>query len=303
MNPQRFRHWTSAVPAGVKLRRFLNYPAKLRKVVGDPRVRAGTFFLNLQQLSGRYASAADLTRHEFRVFSQNGEDGIIAEVVRRVGQDFPRTFVEFGAGNGLTGNTLFLADVLGWRGLYIEAAKEDFGIIERKYRWTPHVTTLQSFVYPHNINQLVSRAGLTGDIGVFSIDVDGNDYYIWRALEVRPLLVIVEYNGAIPLDEPLVQPFSHEPWDGTDYYGASLEALTRLGASLGYTLLYTDLTGTNAFFVRQDIAPRFADVLPSPRRVVNHELLGLSHPHDRQGRRYCQPDPSEGIDSPSGGKA
>lgn len=286
MNYSRFRHWTSAVPSRVRLRRLLAYPSKLRRVVGDPRTRVGTFFQNLSELSRRYDTAAGLAPHEFRVFSQNGEDGIIAEIIRRVGPTFPKTFVEFGAGNGLAGNTLFLADVLGWSGLYIEAAEDDFAAIARKYQSTAGVTTCRSFVYPDNINQLVEAAGLHADAGVFSIDVDGNDYYIWRALKSRPLLIIIEYNGALPLDDVMVQPFSDEPWDGTDYYGASLGALTALGTELGYTLVYTDLTGTNAFFVRDDLIGAFADVLPAPRRIVNHELLGLSHPRDSRARRY-----------------
>lgn len=287
---QRFRHWTSAVPSRVKLTRLLRYPSKLKKVIGDPRTRVGTFFDGLRELSSRYPAEATLTGHEYRVFSQNGEDGVIAEVVRRVGPSFPRTFVEFGAGSALAGNTVFLADVLGWRGLYIEAAEDDYIELARKYQSTPAVTTTQSFVYPDNINALVAGAGLGDDIGIFSIDVDGNDYYIWQALRLRPVLVLIEYNGAISLDDSLVQPFSNEPWDGTDYYGASLGALVGLATSLGYTLLYTDLTGTNAFFIRNDVAAAFADLLPAPRRVVNHELLGLRHPSDARGRRYAAPE-------------
>ena len=286
---KRFRHWTSAVPSRVKLTRLLRYPSKLKKVVGDPRTRVGTFFDSLRELSTRHEQGSSLTSREYRVYSQNGEDGIIADIVRRVGPSFPRTFVEFGAGSALAGNTVFLADVLGWRGLYIEAAEDDFATLEWKYQSTPAVTTMRSFVYPDNINQLVTAAGLGDDIGVFSIDVDGNDYYIWKALQVRPVLVIVEYNGAIALDEALVQPFSDEPWDGTDYYGASLGALEALGTTLGYTLVYTDLTGTNAFFVRNDAIGGFQEVLPAPRRVVNHEMLGLRHPADRRGRQYASP--------------
>jgi hypothetical protein len=289
MNTRRFQHWTSAVPSRVKLFRLLRYPDKLKRVVGDPRTRVGTFFESVNELAGRYDWAAHLTRHEFRVFSQNGEDGIIAEIVRRVGQSFPKSFVEFGAGNGLAGNTLFLADVLGWPGLYIEAATHDFARLERKYQSMPGVRTVQSFVYPENINQLVAQTGVVGDIGVFSIDVDGNDYYIWQALTSRPVLVIIEYNGALPLNDILVQPLSTEPWDGTEYYGASLGALTALGSDLGYTLVYTDLTGTNAFFVRSDFTAAFADVLPAPKRTINHELLGLSHPPDFRKRPYRNP--------------
>lgn len=284
-----FAHWKSSVPFRTKLLRVAEYPSKLMKVIGDPRPRTGTFYGNLSQLASRYGAAGTLTAHEYRVFSQNGEDGIVAEIVSRIGPSFPETFVEFGGGNGLAGNTLFLADVLGWQGMFIEASDEDFARLQDKYRQNPHVTTIKSFVGPENIDQLLMDGGIVAEIGVLSIDIDGNDFYVWQALSARPVLVIVEYNGVLPLDEELVQPLSDEQWDGSDYYGASLGALESLADSLGYVLVHTELTGTNAFFVRNDHAARFSDIQPA-RRIVNYELLWLSHPPDRTGRRYVAPD-------------
>lgn len=288
MSIRKFNHWTAAVPRRLKLLRYLGYPRKLARVVGDPRPRVGTFFASLRELSSRYECGSSLTPFEFRVFSQNGEDGVIAEIVRRIGKAFPHSFVEFGGGNGLAGNTLFLGDVLGWHGLFIEAAEADYAKLELKYRWNARVSTVRSFVSPENIAGLLEHASFRGDIGVFSIDVDGNDFYIWRALKARPVLVIIEYNGAIPLGDERVQPFSSEPWDGSDYYGASLASLESLGRTLGYVLVHTELTGTNAFFVRDDFTQIFADLEP-PRRIVNQELLGFAHPRDTKGRQYVSP--------------
>ncbi len=291
----RFRHWKSSMSLRAKMARLAGYPSKLMKVVGDPRPRVGTFYEALEELARRYDPGGSLTAREFRVFSQNGEDGVIAEIVSRIGPSFPKTFVEFGGGNGLAGNTLFLADVLGWQGLFIEASDEDFSRLARKYRQNPCVSTVQGFVGPGNIDELLLAGGVGEEIGVFSIDIDGNDFYVWQALSARPVLVIVEYNGALPLDETLVQSLSDQPWDGTDYYGASLGALESLAQALGYILVHTELTGTNAFFVRKDYADRFLDIEP-PRRIVNHELLWLAHPPDRTGRRYAR----LGSSSPGG---
>lgn len=283
----RFSHWTSSVSSRTKIARVAGYPSKLMKVIGDPRSRAGTFYDSLHQLATRYGPASTLTAHEFRVFSQNGEDGVVAEIVSRIGPSFPETFGEVGGGNGLAGNTLFLADVLGWQGLFIEASDGDFAKLRSKYSQNPRVATIKSFVTPVNVDQLLAEGGLSQEIGVLSIDIDGNDFYVWQALSARPVLVIVEYNGALPLDEELVQPLSDQPWSGTDYFGASLGALESLAHRLGYLLVHTELTGTNAFFVRNDYAARFSDLSPQ-RRIVNHELLWLSHRPDRTGRRYVR---------------
>jgi hypothetical protein len=264
------------------------YPSKLKRVVGDPRMRAGTFYEALRELTARHEDARTLTGHEFRVFSQNGEDGVVAELIRRIGRGLPPSFVEFGGGNGLAGNTVFLADVLGWHGLFIEASDEDFARLERKYQATERVSTIKSFVHPDNIDELLERAGLSETLGVCSIDIDGNDFYVWKAMTVRPVIVIVEYNGALPLTHELVQPLSDAPWDGTDYYGASLGALESLAATLGYIFVHSELTGTNAFFVRDDYGALFDDIDP-PRRIVNHELLWLTHPPDTSGRGYVRP--------------
>jgi hypothetical protein len=285
MSFTRFRHWSSAVPTRNKIGRLLGYPRKLKTVVGDPRPRFGALFPAIHELASRYGPAADLTPFEYRVFSQNGEDGVIVEIVRRIGAACPRTFVEFGAGAGASGNTVFLADVLGWSGLFIEPAEDDFALLAEKYQAIDRVVTRQSFVGPENINTLVSAEAFPGGLGVISIDIDGNDYYVWQALTLRPAVVVIEYNGALPLRKRLVQPLSDVRWQGTDYFGASLGALIGLGARLGYTFVHSELSGTNAFFVADEHRERFADLAP-PQRTVNYELLGMRHRPDTTGRTY-----------------
>jgi hypothetical protein len=126
---------------------------------------------------------------------------------------------------------------------------------------------------------------------VLSIDVDGNDYYVWRAVDVvQPALVIIEYNGSLPLKKRLVQPLMNEPWKGTDYFGASLGALVSLGAEKGYFLAHTDLAGLNAFFVHERYRDSFRDLTTIPQRTANYELIGIVHPPDRGTREYIDLD-------------
>ena len=145
---------------------------------------------------------------ELRVFSQNGEDGVLAEILRRVGAP-ARYFVEFGVESGREGNCVYLADVAGWRGLFMEADEEHVpSCCERKYAAAQDAcTTVRARVTPRNVEELFAQAGVPEEPDVVSIDVDGQDYWIWEAIEsYRPRVVIVEYNSAIDPRRRLVQP-------------------------------------------------------------------------------------------------
>jgi len=249
--------------------------------------------LALSEIVRRNAGAApatggdcDLTRFELQVFSQNGEDGVIAEILQRIGTG-ARYFVEFGVGGGVEANCAMLADVFGWHGLFIEGEPRLAGQLTRKYAANASVTTRHAMVSPENIEALFAEASVPPEPDVLSIDIDGADYYIWQAIErYRARLVVIEYNSSIDLTRPLVQPSDAEAWDETDYYGASLAALEALGARKGYRLVHTELTGNNAFFVRKDLCASFAALPDVRRRASNFSLRGLSHLRDPHGRRY-----------------
>ena len=147
----------------------------------------------------------------------------------------------------------------------------------------PRVTTLHAAVEPDTVEALFERAGVAEEPDVVSIDVDGNDYWIWRALDrFRPRVVVIEYNGALDVREPRVMPYAPGfAWDGTTGYGASLAALEQLGAEKGYRLVHTELAGVNAFFVRTDLAGGLPEGDAVPRRSANHALMGLDHPAPR----------------------
>lgn len=245
--------------------------------------------------SGTPKQPSDLTPAEVRVFSQNGEDGVIEEICRRIGVA-EQSFVEFGIETGVEGNCVFLAEVLGWRGLFIEADRTKFDVVARRYRDRPAITVTHALVTPANVNELITAAGFNGELDVLSIDIDSHDYWVWEAVSVvSPRLVIIEYNSHIPYPLARVQPLAEsEPWNGTDYFGASLAALEQLAAQKGYSLAHTDLCGVNAFFVRSDLADRLEEI-ESPRRSPNFFLSGTGHPPDTSGR--VMEDPSDGMPS------
>jgi hypothetical protein len=180
----------------------------------------------------------NLQNTENRVTSQQGEDGVIQAILSEIGWT-NQIAVEFGALDGETDNTLLLK-AMRWQVFQINGEKLTENI---------H----QAYMTPENCNQVFAELGVPKEFDVLSIDVDFNDYYIWEALEYRPRLLVIEHNASIPPDESRVVKYEKDRvWDGTNYFGASLLALEKLSKKKGYSLVYVESTGTNAFFVRDD---------------------------------------------------
>jgi hypothetical protein len=219
----------------------------------------------------------DLTRFELRAFSQNGEDGVLVEILNRIGVT-NRYFVEFGIQDGSEGNCVLLADVFGWAGLFIEADDDFFDDVRAKYAGTA-VQTVQDLVTAVRVEEIFSAAGVPQAPDVLSIDIDGNDVYVWDALSrFRPRVVVIEYNAGITATGPVAQP--HDPdrvWDGSGAFGATLDALDVVAQRKGYRLAHTDLAGVNAFYVTDEDWPRLG-LTAVPRRHQNHGLTGIRQP-------------------------
>lgn len=249
----------------------------------------------LRQVDVKPGGAAEdlaLTGYELQLFSQNGEDGVLAEILRRIGVT-GRWFVEFGVESGREGNCVALADVAGWHGLFMEADGSYNHLLHQKYRWNAKVTTLHATVTPERVNELFGYGQVPPEPDVVSIDIDGGDYWVWRALEYRPRVVVIEYNSGLSPAEVLVQPPGAGSWSGTQFFGASLGALVALGEAKGYRLVHCELAGANAFFVRADLAAGFPPPDEVQRRGPNYFLTSYGHPADETGREYVTPDPFE----------
>jgi hypothetical protein len=217
----------------------------------------------------------DLTRFELRAFSQNGEDGVLVEILNRIGVT-NRYFVEFGIQGGIEGNCVVLAELLGWPGLFIEADDECFATLSTRYAGYP-VRTANELVTAQNVADVFTENGVPESFDVLSIDIDGNDIYVWDALAgFRPRVVVIEYNSGIAEPGPVAQP--HDPsrgWDGTGAFGSSLAALDVVAERHGYRLAHTDLTGTNAFYVVVEEWDKLA-ITHARRRNQNIGLVGAT---------------------------
>jgi hypothetical protein len=204
----------------------------------------------------RYADPKRLLRYGFKVYAQTDEDGIIQEIFRRIGTT-NRTFIEFGVETGNECNTMKLL-LEGWCGLWIEGSSSHVAAIRKTYSAllaSEALKVIEQLVTAENINTLFKQAGITGEIDLLSIDIDFNDYWIWKAINVtNPRVVVIEYNATLRPPLSLVTPYDpNAKWDFTSYFGASLEALVRLGKNKGYSLVGCNFSGANAFFVRDDL--------------------------------------------------
>ena len=202
---------------------------------------------------------ARLQEAEFRVTSQFGEDGILQFLTHHVPCP-DRRFVEFGVEDFREANCRFLIERDPWKGLVMDGDPHlKARLATQPLYWARHLVGRTAFITAENINELLTEEGFTGDLGLLSIDIDGNDYWVWKAISVvSPRIVSIEYNSVFGASQPVVVPYqsdftrqkAHFSWL---YAGASLPALCHLAEALGYAFVGSNSAGNNAFFVRRDV--------------------------------------------------
>ena len=247
----------------------------LQYYLGNPGVVWGGIYWD-KKLEERMENPLFLENYGYHVYSQNDEDGIIQEIFRRIGTEY-QNFVEFGVDKGIESNchALLLQD---WHGLWIEGRSDAYTQITR--RFAPAIrhgrlSVQNEYVTKENINSILTGYLHHDELDLLSIDVDGNDWHIWNAIDcISPRLVIIEYNGKFPPEINWKMAYNAEHfWDRSDRNGASLKALEELGRDKGYQLVGTNICGINAFFVREDLTedrfplPATAENLYNPSRM------------------------------------
>lgn len=243
----------------------------------------------------------DFADVEFRCNSQNGEDGILLHIFALIGTT-NRTVLEICAGDGIECNAANLILNHGFRGLLFDG---NTSLVERgRAFYASHPNTrisppqhIAAWITAETINELVATHGFTGDIDLLSLDLDGNDYWIWKALTiVRPRVVVMEFNGGCGPD--VAATMSYKPDYQWAYVpgaptrcGASLSAFVKLGRSKGYRLVGMQRLNFNAFFVREDIGTRALPEVTPEQLYARHGavdwnaaakvIMGGSEPWER----------------------
>lgn len=215
------------------------------------------------------AEPVDLASAEKKVFSQFGEDGVIEKIFEII-EPTSKFVVEFGALDGVTGcNARNLIVNRGWSAFLIEGNAGAAGMMKQAYKDNPKVKALEAWVFPGNIEVLFEDNDVPEDLDLLVIDIDSNDYYVWKAIhDFRPKVVLLEANPHFPPPEKGVikfDPMYH--FDGSYYYGASAQSLYELAKKKGYELVHHVSGGNNLFFVREDYFDRFGIEDNSPEKI------------------------------------
>ena len=241
-----------------KICELLNFKILQDKIISDiEKIKFQNGLSLLENFQGKQSSK--IIDYEFQVFSQWGEDGIISYLVNNVDIE-NNFFIEFGVENYLESNTRFLLKKFNWSGLIIDSSQKNIDYIKKdKIYWQHNINALCEFVSRENINKIFLENVSQKNIGLLSIDIDGNDYWVWKAITtIDPSIVVIEYNSILGNSKNYTVPYSknferNKAHYSNLYYGASLPALVKLGKEKGYALVTCNSAGNNAFFVKKNL--------------------------------------------------
>jgi hypothetical protein len=189
----------------------------------------------------------DLSLFENRIFSQNGEDGITMKLIELIyeGNNDNKFYVEFGVENGVECNTRVLWEKYNWKGLQMDGGNENNSINLKK-----------EFITKENVVELFRKYNVPKNINILSVDIDFNDFYCLKEIlsNYQCDIIICEYNATHSAHEDKIIIYDKNGrWDGSNYFGASLLSLDKLGKMHNYSLIYCDKNGVNCFFINNDI--------------------------------------------------
>jgi hypothetical protein len=227
----------------------------LERRIDEIKVNQGRILAMLQ----RDAPDGPLWTHEFKIFSQWGEDGILQFLTQAIPLRH-RTFIEFGVEDFHESNCRFLLTKDRWRGFVIDGSEENMRRLRSAdFYWKSDLRCRTAFITRENVSSLLEESGFDKEVGVLSIDLDGVDWHVLEALGAwRPAILVVEYNDAFGWTRPVTVPYSSDfvrqkRHSSNLYWGANLPAFLYLASARGYALVGTNSVGSNAFFVRRDL--------------------------------------------------
>lgn len=238
-----------------KLKQTLTTILKINERFDEVKINQGIIL----SLLNENKTSNNLKDYEFKVFSQWGEDGIIQHLIKAIEIE-NRTFIEFGVEDFFESNCRFLLMKDDWRGFVIDGSTSNIERLRKSYfYWRHQIDALDAFITRENINELLAKSGFEEDLGILSVDLDGNDYYILEAINFfKPRILICEYNPVFGSTRKISIPYQSDFYRTNTHYsnlywGASLSAMTHIADKKGYALVGTNTASCNAFYVRKDL--------------------------------------------------
>ncbi|QWD85569.1 hypothetical protein AOC19_01430 [Polynucleobacter asymbioticus] len=270
----------------VKLKLALATILKIDERFDEVKINQGIILATLNQNK----SSKNLHEYEFKVFSQWGEDGIIQHLINSI-EIKNKTFIEFGIEDFSESNCRFLLMKDDWKGFVIDGSTSNIKKLKSSYfYWKHHLHAVDAFITKENIESILATSGFEEDLGLLSIDLDGNDFFILEAINsYKPRILICEYNPIFGANRKIAIPYQPDFQRTTAhhsnlYWGASLAAMTYLAEMKGYTLVGTNSAGNNAFYIRNDLLNDRVALLtaesaysPSNYRESRDESGNLTH--------------------------
>jgi len=226
-----------------------------------------------------FAEEISLSKYEKSIYSNHGEDGILAKIFQSIKPSY-RFCLELGAGDGISGSATYLLRKQAWNALLLDRSHE-----------SAEIHLFREFITGENINDLLETYAVPLDMGLMVIRHGYNDFYLWRAIDpaYSPDVVVIGYNATLsPLEDKVVKYRPFYCGDGTDYFGASILAMYRLGREKGYSLVYADHAGSLLFFIRDDILQDKGLSFKEMNQVENlYRTVKVQEPrHDPKNRPY-----------------
>ncbi len=269
-----------------KLKKALSIIETTNQHFDEIKINQGIMLSNINNSK----SSKNLKDYEFKVFSQWGEDGIIQHLVQSI-EIKNKTFIEFGIEDFSESNCRFLMMKNNWQGFVIDGSETNIQKLKNAYfYWKYHLEATDRFITKDNIEDILATSGFDEDLGILSVDLDGNDFFILEAItKFKPRILICEYNAVFGMNRKITTPYKSDfrrtvAHYSNLYFGASLAAMTYLADKKGYALVGTNSHGVNAFYVRKDLLNDKLEVLsvktaytPSHFRESRDENGTLTH--------------------------
>jgi hypothetical protein len=247
----------------IKIKSLIRTLSRIDQNFDEIKINQGIIISNLNKSK----PTKNLKDYEFKVFSQWGEDGIIQYLTQSI--DIKnKTFIEFGVEDFFESNCRFLLMKDDWRGFVIDASENHIDRLKNSYfYWKHDLTAISAFIKKENIEEMLEMSKFEADLGILSIDLDGNDFFILEAINnYSPRIIICEFNpifgGTRKISIPYQADFYRRDFHYSNlYWGASLGAMTHLAKTKGYSLVGTNIASCNAFYVRSDLLNDKVNVL------------------------------------------
>ena len=259
----------------------------LNTSIKSPKINLGRIQATLNSQKERIN---DLSEVEFQVFSQFGDDGIIQYLVDKM-PIHNRTFIEFGVENYNESNTRFLLINNAWSGMVMDGDPQNVQQIKSGQLYSFYdLRAVQAFITKENINELIRSAGFHKQIGILSVDIDGNDYWVWKAInEIEPQIIICEYNSLFGFEDPITIPYQANFVRGKvsplNFYGTSLKAACMLAKEQGYFFIGCNSAGNNAYFISEKLRSVCPVAEKTPEEGYNFAMFSEAWDANREPKR------------------